>query len=234
MSGNNNCLNTTIPLQLGGPTGFTNNGGTGNTSTATPYGVLFGPGSVGYTMQSVASLGNSGDMLTLQASGLPVFMSVPIGGVILQAVQTIVTTQKSYSISSSYVTTDLSVSITPASTSSKILIMCSMYILNTITAGAGFTSLKLNRGATAINLNSNASVVNATALAAASDASCVTLFYLDSPATVSSTTYSISALLCSATGTTTTGFAAVLNTVLSNNTNDVGGTSTIIALEMKG
>ncbi len=233
MAGKNNCINTTIPLQLTDSDSNNNNGGTGNTSTATPYGVLFGPSGVGTQMQSVASLGNSGDMLTIQASGLPIFMSVPITGVVLQAVQTVVTTQASYSLGSSYVGTGLSVSITPASSSSNILIMCSMYILNTITAGSGYTSLKLNRNSTAINLNSNASVVNATALAASNDTICVTLFYIDSPATTSSITYSISALLCSTTGTTTTGFDAVLNTVNASG-GDVGGTSTIIALELKG
>jgi hypothetical protein len=94
--------------------------------------------------------------------------------------------------SSSYVdVTDLTVSITPSSTSSKVLIIYGVFVSN---GTAGYLSpIQIVRGSTAINV-STGSTNNTTGWHQASvnyDSTVVAGSYLDSPSTTSATTYKV-------------------------------------------
>jgi nitrate reductase alpha subunit len=112
------------------------------------------------------------------------------GQSVLQVVSATYNTSTS-TTSTSYITTGLTASITPQSTNSKILIMAAvpMYVAGGVASGLltvyrGATNLALTSGATqlAFAQNYNSSTANA---------SNTNLFFLDSPATTSSTTYTI-------------------------------------------
>jgi hypothetical protein len=169
---------------------------------------------------TIATLSSTG--LTM-ASGKKVFSE---GGV-LQVVNTIKT--DSFSTSSTTFTnvTGLSVSITPSSSSNKILIIASVTGIGTDTASAGATGFVLVRDSTNIaqatgasnnftgqlsnrNLGGTAHTLNSA------------LAYLDSPATTSSVTYKIQ-------GRAETGTLYINKDP--DNTNSV---STITVMEIKG
>ena len=114
------------------------------------------------------------------------------GGKVLQVVQTVVTTAFSTSSGSLVDITGLTASITPSSTSSKILIITHIYSGSSGTFG--YPRFTLFRGGTQINLGASAGSatrdsmtlgVNATGGQMATVSSC----FLDSPSTTSSTTY---------------------------------------------
>ena len=107
---------------------------------------------------------------------------------ILQVVQTVKTNTFSTSSTSFTDITGLSVSITPSSTSSKILVYAGLNIGN----DTNFTMLNLVRGSTSIFLvDAAGSRIRATAgwLGDTNRTEIVAIQYLDSPATTSSTTY---------------------------------------------
>ena len=112
------------------------------------------------------------------------------GNTVIQVVSANYNTSTS-TTSTSYVTTGLSATITPQSTTSKILIMASVpvYVAGApasglVTVYRGATNLALTSGATQLAFSQNYN--NSTNNAANSS-----LFFLDSPATTSSTTYTI-------------------------------------------
>jgi hypothetical protein len=105
---------------------------------------------------------------------------------ILQVVQGTTTTGASSS-TTTYADTNLTATITPSSTSSKILVIASQQGLRKTNANANNAlRLRLMRGATAIHNIANANLFSGTALEMRGSCTAV---YLDSPATTSATTY---------------------------------------------
>jgi hypothetical protein len=122
--------------------------------------------------------------------------AAPAGGKVLQVVQGTYDVQTS-STSTSYVDTNLTASITPSATSSKILVMISHQGVASGNASTG-VSLKLFRGATELaKLAHYAAVTSGTE----SNVGTVGIQYLDSPNTTSSTTYKTQFANSSGTGT---------------------------------
>ena len=112
------------------------------------------------------------------------------GNTVIQVVSATYNTSTS-TTSTSYITTGLTASITPQSTNSKILIMASIPVYvggspasGLVTVYRGATNLALTSGATQLAFAQNYN--NST-----NNASNASLFFLDSPATTSSTTYTI-------------------------------------------
>ena len=106
-------------------------------------------------------------------------------GKILQVVQATNATTKTIT-GSAYETFNLSASITPSSTASKILVFATVGAL--LKENNTWVNIKLFRGATDILTAGSYICYTGTATANGSSAS---LTYLDSPATVSSTTYEL-------------------------------------------
>lgn len=120
------------------------------------------------------------------------------GGKILQVVQATTSTTVS-STSNTWADTTLSASITPSSSTSKILVMVSQNGFLKTTSADTHAGLKLLRGSTTIFEISGVAFANAASFNGGSLASS----YLDSPATTSSTTYKTQFKNNSGTGTIT-------------------------------
>jgi hypothetical protein len=138
------------------------------------------------TVDARLGVGTNGQVLTADstaATGLK-WATAAGGGKVLQVVQATYATQVS-STSSTYVDTGLSVSITPSSASSKVLIMISQMgvVKNSADTHMGY---KLYRSGTDIYTLSG--VVCATGSSGALGIS-ITASYLDSPASTSALTY---------------------------------------------
>ena len=169
------------------------------------------------------------DML---ASGAVTSALLPAGSVLQ-----VVTTEKTDTFtttSSSYVdVTGLSVSITPTSSSSKILVL--FQINGSQQVGAGRAYLKLLRDSTVINAGATAgSRTRALGGFSSADTSIpstpVSGNYLDSPATASSTTYKIQIAMTAGSGT-----AYINRTVLDNDGADqLRMASQITVMEIAG
>ena len=160
------------------------------------------------TNKSIAATQLTG---TIAAAALP-------AGSVLQVVQGTYSTEVT-STTSSYVTTGLTASITPRSISSKILVFVSangLYKVNNTSI-----ALRLYRGAGSIFQFETISGYTATATGNAIGS--VSTSYLDSPATTSSTTYTVY-------------FASASNVsiVYINGTNGGASTSTITLMEIQG
>ena len=113
-------------------------------------------------------------------------------GAVLQVVQATYSTATS-TTSTSFVTTNLSASITPSSSTSTILILINMGDVGSLNSGGGTNgaAFGLYRGASAVVSNLSSQIafnaVNANNLTICGFSST----YLDSPATTSSTTYTV-------------------------------------------
>ena len=147
--------------------------------------------------------GSLGGVTSLPTTGLQLADSNMPAGSVLQ----VVTTEKTDTFtttSSSYVdVTGLSVSITPTSSSSKILVL--FQINGSQNVGAGRASLKLLRDSTVIDAGAAAgSRTQALGGFSSSDTSIpsapVSGNYLDSPSTTSSTTYKIQIAMTAGSG----------------------------------
>jgi hypothetical protein len=162
-------------------------------------------------------IGSSGQVLTV-SGGVPTWATAAGGGKVLQVVYGSTSTDTSITSTTTYGDTGLSASITPSATSSKVLIFTSQQ-------AAIFTSTLLIHG-TRIVRNST-TIFEPGDRSAGADISGghtpmyifdrITLAYLDSPATTSSTTYK------------TQGRMAFGNTVTYQSS---GNTSTIILMEI--
>ncbi len=159
------------------------------------------------------------------ASGMPT-------GSVIQTVQT-VKTDTFTTTSSSYVdVTGLSVSITPSSASSKILVL--FQINGSQNVGAGRASVKLLRGSTVIDAG-DASGSRTPALGGFSSADVsipsapVSGTFLDSPATTSSVTYKIQLAMTAGSG------SAYINQTAqdADSSNQIRMASTITVMEIK-
>jgi hypothetical protein len=163
-------------------------------------------------------LDGNGDITGLVAGALP---STVIGaGAVLQVVQGTLSTAVAIT-SLTLVDIGLSASITPTSSSSKILVLCS--IQSTMSAlGLGSWSgwYELIRESTSIAGTSRMWTQDQSSGAQASGGVMV-LNWLDSPSTTSSTTYKLQAYVGNASGTLTV------------NLNDIGD-STITLMEIAG
>jgi hypothetical protein len=113
-----------------------------------------------------------------QISGVP--------GLVLQVVQTTLTGQTTYSSPTSFTQTSLTASITPTSSSSKILIIMSNVFYNG-TAGQNIQATIYRNNTTNISPNTNNSFP--VGYSASNIKVPFTINYLDSPATTSSTSY---------------------------------------------
>lgn len=142
------------------------------------------------------SINGTGTITGITAGGLPdgIITRAEMGfaGAILQVVQTVLTSTVSVSGSAWNEITSLATSITPSSTSSKILIMPSIDYSTSTGYRAGF---KIVRGSTDILLGDTAgSRIRASQLGRFFDSNDqltnqANRIYLDSPSTTSSTTY---------------------------------------------
>lgn len=108
-------------------------------------------------------------------------------GKVLQVVQATYSTQTS-TTSATFVDTGLSASITPSATSSKILVLTTSNLYTYRTGTNIGAKLQIVRGSTAVFTQERAVLMVATNTSNYVGAS-ITLAYLDSPSTTSSTTY---------------------------------------------
>ena len=132
-------------------------------------------------------IGSTGQVLTV-AGGVRTWAAPAGGGKVLQVIQD---TQVGLvqTTSTSFQATGLSVSITPSSATSKVLVLGSISISKT--AGANGTSVKLQikRGATAImDMGAQSAFTNSSS---SNDVGFSAICFLDSPSTTSATTYAI-------------------------------------------
>lgn len=138
-------------------------------------------------------IGTTGQVLTV-ASGVPAWATpAPGGGKVLQVVSTAKTDTFSTSSTSFVDVTGLSVSITPSSTSSKILVIAQ--IMSSGTLNVNNAALKLVRGSTDISIGDAAGNRRRVSAYSSTESAFValssTISFLDSPSTTSSTTYKI-------------------------------------------
>ena len=145
-----------------------------------------------YTLTYPQSVVDGGFMKTDSSGNL----SFAGAGKVLQVVQTTVTDTKSTSTQAPSFAdvTDLTVNITPAATSSKVLVMAQCQFGNN--APSAYAHARLVRGSTAIHVgdSDSASRVEATASWSAINSTTqvnVPMIFLDSPSTTSETTYKV-------------------------------------------
>lgn len=144
-------------------------------------------------------------------------------GAVLQVVQSTYSTQTT-TTTASFVATGLNASITPSSASSKVLVLTTAYFQNTNTAGVNgewFYGLEILRGATLIFPTSSVAIYSASSfkgapLSNSNYRNMNAISYLDSPATTSSTTYTLY-------------YSAYQSSLTMNND---GGLSTMILMEI--
>jgi hypothetical protein len=157
----------------------------------------------------------NGSGLASGVTSVPNLATFPLGprldganmpaGCVLQVVQNIYSTATSFAVDS-YATTGISASITPKFSTSKILVFISVPLIVTTSGGYG-AGLAIYRGGSAVYTDANSydegySSTNPSTSNNAFRFGRGNLQYLDSPATTSSTTYTV---YCTAyTGTITT------------------------------
>ena len=166
-------------------------------STLTTNGdLVYGTGSGAL---SRLGIGSSAQVLTV-SGGLPAWSTAAGGGKVLQVVSATYSTATTMS-STSYAASGLTLAITPTLNTSKILVLVSQPVRSERAQTQNGVAIKLSRGATSIytlgdsdgrGLTTTANGANFTAVNTT-----VTFNYLDSPATTSSTTYSIAMKLFS-------------------------------------
>jgi hypothetical protein len=179
-------------------------------------------------------VGANGTILTAdsaEATGLK-WVAPAGGGKVLKVESTAKTDSFSASTSAGVYTdiTGLSVSITPSSATSKILVIAMVSGSGAI--GSNFAAVQLVRASTAIALadtaGSRLSSSSQLAQIGADSMTALPITFLDSPSTTSATTYKIQG--CSAGGTGTVYINR--STTDANNSSSIRGVSTITVLEI--
>jgi hypothetical protein len=122
-----------------------------------------------------------------ELAGIANANTVAIPGHVIQVVQGTTTTDTTVS-ATTYTDTTLTASITPSSTSSKILVVVSQSTYASRSAGSARIQFKLLRDSTSLQTFSYASSV-VTGASSTEMGNIIALSYLDSPATTSSVTY---------------------------------------------
>ena len=136
------------------------------------------------------TVGASGDTVTIPSGCTLNVAGTPGTGFTGRLIQTVQATDASSlsSSSTSYVDTGLSASITPGSTSNKILVLVSMGVFGADAAGSGGAAIKLLRDSTDLILHSSLGAhPTITYLYTAG----TSFSFLDSPSSTSSITYKI-------------------------------------------
>lgn len=128
----------------------------------------------------------------LNSSGNPILQQT---GSVLQVLQTVKVDSYSSSATTWTDVTGISVSITPTSSSSKILVICNWSVGIDGTSNPDIMA-RLVRGSTAIAIGNNGGTDSVSAMPISGSQTVYTTFsnsvtYLDSPATTSSTTYKL-------------------------------------------
>ena len=108
---------------------------------------------------------------------------------VLQVVQAVWNTSAPSTTSTSFVTTGLAASITPLFSTSKVLIVVSTSITNTLVNGV--TNLTVYRGGTNLGGNVNSALSSTSNTGSGYIWTPSSISYLDSPSTTSSTTYTL-------------------------------------------
>lgn len=138
---------------------------------------------------AVLTVGTNGHVLTADsttATGIK-WAAAAGGGKVLQVVNATHNTEVT-STTNSFVDTNLTASITPSLTTSKVLVLISQpYLIRYTGNGELIGSIKIVRGAT--DLTTATVVIRGTASGALENGTVWSYSYLDSPATTSSTTY---------------------------------------------
>lgn len=140
---------------------------------------------------AISTIGQNG----LQQSRILTAVQQPAGAV-LQVVSTTTTTSVTNS-SSTYVSTGLSLNITPSSATSKILVLSFCPLRYGTNSGGGNAGMRINRASGTI-LIVQQMINNVNAIIDISYP--ITMSYLDSPATTSSTNYTIEFALVNSSG----------------------------------
>jgi hypothetical protein len=159
-------------------------------------------------------IGSTGNVLTV-ASGVPVWSAPASGGKVLQVVQGTKTTNFTTS-SATAGDTGLSVTITPSSATSKVLVLVSharVEVQNTASSQTAVCFLELLRGSTMLQQTSVGVDTFATVTGRFFYAP-VSFSYLDSPATTSATTYKTQAQIIVASAMTIFGAADRINSIV--------------------
>ena len=146
------------------------------------------------------AVGTNGQVLTAdsaEATGLK-WATPAGGGKVLQVVQAVYTTTVS-TTSASYVDTGLTASITPSSSSSKILVFVSQGTLVERSSSSCLNKLQIVRGSTVVHESDRAGGITGNGTTYVALSANEVLIYLDSPATTSSTTYKTQGCVVSAT-----------------------------------
>jgi hypothetical protein len=146
------------------------------------------------------AVGSTGNVLTV-AGGVPTWAAPAGGGKVLQVVQVLKTDTFTSSNTSFTDITGLSVSITPSSASSKVLVL--IHLTQCGPSGTGITVARLVRDATVVYAGdasgSRSQAFFSNILGDTNDTGQSPGVYLDSPATTSSTTYKIQGLVSAGT-----------------------------------
>jgi hypothetical protein len=170
------------------------------TAITTNGDLIYGTGSGTFTRRGI---GSTGQILTV-SGGVPTWATPAGGGKILQVVSATITTAATIT-STSLTDTNITASITPSSSSSKVLVIITAAMQNRRATNSFGNNAALLRGATNVYDIPNEGFHNgyASALGAGDMwfGGIRTLTYLDSPSTTSSTTYKLQASMPNVTPT---------------------------------
>jgi hypothetical protein len=134
-------------------------------------------------------IGTTGQILTV-SGGVPAWVAPAGGGKILQVV-TATTSTATTIASTSYTDTTISATITPSSASSKVLILISGFVYYRRSSFWQGVGIKLVRTSTDILTNNSANYTDISGVGAVDRNTGISIIYVDSPNTTSSTTYKL-------------------------------------------